>query len=85
MYKVRPEIFITFSVPSVHGKGPPQSEVLQSSSSNFFLAVTMADQTERRRQHELVLRENIIAQQVVMMIGRDFPEDFECRRKIIKI
>jgi hypothetical protein len=26
-----------------------------------------------------VLRENIVAQQVVMMIGRDVPEEFECR------
>jgi hypothetical protein len=40
----------------------------------YILAVTMVDQTDRRRQHELVLRENIVAQQVVMMTGRDFPK-----------
>jgi hypothetical protein len=39
----------------------------------------MVDQTERRRQHELVVRENIVAQQVVMMFGRDVSEEFECR------
>jgi hypothetical protein len=38
----------------------------------------MVDQTDRRRQHELVVRGNIDAQQVLMMIGRDFPtEDIE--------
>jgi hypothetical protein len=39
----------------------------------------MVDQTERRRQHELVVRENIVSQHVVMMFGRDVAEEFECR------
>jgi hypothetical protein len=46
----------------------------------------MVDQTDRRRQQELVVRENIDAQQVLMMIGRDFPKTLNaCRSHFTKL
>jgi hypothetical protein len=60
-YKGRPEIFITSRSRLCMAKDRLEASTSVVFFKLYILAVTMVDQTERRRQHELVLRENIVA------------------------